>query len=186
MLSPHPAARKMDIAQRAKLAEQTHPAAAGQPAHPIRLDLFHESGKHCERSKRTIGYPLEPHQFFSLGQAARETGTSKATIFKALKSGKLSYVEKTPAGYKIDPAELFRVFPPITPVNGQSEQTRTSGNDLETAFLRRENELLREQLERERQQADHWRQQATMLLTHQPEPKAQPTAAPFWRRLFGG
>ncbi len=30
-LSPHPAARKMDIPQRAKLAEQPHPAAAGRP-----------------------------------------------------------------------------------------------------------------------------------------------------------
>ena len=164
--------------------QTSHTPAAGQPAHTKRLDQGAELGKHCERSKRTIGYPLEPHQFLSLGQAARETGTSKATIFKALKSGKLSYIEKTPAGYKIDPAELFRVFPPITPVNGQSEQTRTSGNDLETAFLRRENELLREQLERERQQADHWRQQATMLLTHQPPAE---TARPgFWRRLFGG
>lgn len=154
-----------------------------QPAHPKRLDPNAESGKHCERPKRTIGYPLETPLFLTLGQAAKETGTSKATIFKALKSGKLSYVEKTPTGYKIDPAELFRVFQPVTPENGQSEQTRTSENDLETAFLRRENELLREQLERERQQADHWRQQATMLLTHKPPAE---TARPgFWRRLFG-
>ena len=165
--------------------QTSHTPAAGHQAHTKRLDQGAELGKHCERSKRTIGYPLEPHQFLSLGQAARETGTSKATIFKALKSGKLSYIEKTPAGYKIDPAELFRVFPPITPVNGQSEQTRTSGNDLETAFLRRENELLREQLERERQQADHWRQQATMLLTHQPPPAAEMPRPGFWRRLFG-
>lgn len=46
----------------------------------------------------------------SLGQAAKETGVSKATISRALKSGKLSG-EKDGNQYKIDPAELFRVFP---------------------------------------------------------------------------
>ncbi len=49
--------------------------------------------------------------YFSLGQAAKEAGVAKSTISKALSSGKLSYTEKGTAGYKIDPAELFRVFP---------------------------------------------------------------------------
>ncbi len=49
--------------------------------------------------------------YFSLGQAAKEAGVAKSTISKALSSGKLSYTEKNSAGYKIDPAELFRVFP---------------------------------------------------------------------------
>jgi hypothetical protein len=49
--------------------------------------------------------------YFSLGQAAKEVGVAKSTISKALSSGKLSYSEKNSAGYKIDPAELFRVFP---------------------------------------------------------------------------
>jgi hypothetical protein len=49
--------------------------------------------------------------YLSLGQAAKEAGVAKSTISKALSSGKLSYSEKSTAGYKIDPAELFRVFP---------------------------------------------------------------------------
>ncbi len=49
--------------------------------------------------------------YLSLGQAAKEAGVAKSTISKALSSGKLSYAEKGTAGYKIDPAELFRVFP---------------------------------------------------------------------------
>jgi len=49
--------------------------------------------------------------YLSLGQAAREAGVAKSTISKALSSGKLSYREKNSDGYKIDPAELFRVFP---------------------------------------------------------------------------
>ena len=49
--------------------------------------------------------------YLSLGQAAREAGVAKSTISKALSSGKLSYREKNSDGYKIDPAELFRVYP---------------------------------------------------------------------------
>ena len=134
---------------------------------------------------------METPHFLTLGQAARETGTSKATIFKALKSGRLSYVEKTTSGYQIDPAELFRVFPPVTPLNIKNEQIQTGENTLETAFLKRENELLREQLAREREQADYWRKQATALLTHQPPasateaPQTPPARPSLWRRLTG-
>ena len=49
--------------------------------------------------------------YLSLGQAAKEAGVAKSTISKALASGKLSYREKNSDGYKIDPAELFRVYP---------------------------------------------------------------------------
>jgi hypothetical protein len=52
--------------------------------------------------------------YLSLGQAAKEAGVAKSTISKALSSGKLSYREKNPEGYKIDPAELFRVYPRTT------------------------------------------------------------------------
>jgi len=135
---------------------------------------------------------MENTVYLTLGQAAKETGRSKATIFKALNSGVLSFVEKTPAGYKIDPAELFRVFPkggPSVNENTKNEQSRTVENDPETVFLRRENELLRQQIEREREQADHWRRQATALLTHQPEPKAElpsdPARPSLVERLFG-
>jgi len=52
--------------------------------------------------------------YLSLGKAAKEAGVAKSTISKALSSGKLSYREKNSDGYKIDPAELFRVYPKIT------------------------------------------------------------------------
>ncbi|MEI2802543.1 MAG: hypothetical protein V9E84_02235 [Trichococcus flocculiformis] len=46
----------------------------------------------------------------SLGQAAKETGKSKATISKAINSGRLSATRNDKGGYDIDPAELFRVY----------------------------------------------------------------------------
>ena len=56
--------------------------------------------------------------YLTLGQAAREAGVAKSTISKALASGKLSYREKNSDGYKIDPAELFRVFPKTSKTAG--------------------------------------------------------------------
>jgi hypothetical protein len=60
--------------------------------------------------------------YLTLGQAAKEAGVAKSTISKALSSGKLSYREKNSDGYKIDPAELFRVFPK-TSKTGPDETT---------------------------------------------------------------
>jgi len=138
--------------------------------------------------------------YLTLGQAAKATGRSKSTIFKAIKNGALSYVEKTPAGYKLNPEEVFMVFPANDLDSSQGERSRTfdvstKKHSTENEYLRRENELLREQLEREREQADYWRLQATALLTHQPtelpEKKPEPDPDPeqpvsrLWEKLFG-
>jgi hypothetical protein len=63
--------------------------------------------------------------YLTLGQAAKEAGVAKSTISKALSSGKLSYREKNSDGYKIDPAELFRVFPKTT----KNRADETGSND---------------------------------------------------------
>ena len=46
----------------------------------------------------------------SLGHAARITRTSKPTIGRAIKSGRLSATRKDDGSYAIDPSELARVF----------------------------------------------------------------------------
>ena len=45
---------------------------------------------------------------YTLGQAAKATGLNKATIFKALKAGKISGEKDVHGRYVIDPAELHR------------------------------------------------------------------------------
>jgi hypothetical protein len=50
----------------------------------------------------------------SLGQAAKEVGLDKSTLSRAIKRGKLSAQRTDSGGYAIDPAELFRVFPPAS------------------------------------------------------------------------
>src|SRR3954452_4421366 len=49
---------------------------------------------------------------FSLRQAAQQAKTSKSTILRAIQSGRLSATRTEDGGYAIEPAELFRVYPP--------------------------------------------------------------------------
>lgn len=48
----------------------------------------------------------------SLREAAQQAGTSKSTILRAIQGGRLSAPRTDDGGYSIDPAELFRVYPP--------------------------------------------------------------------------
>jgi hypothetical protein len=48
---------------------------------------------------------------YTLGQAAKASGRSKATIHRAVKSGRLSAARSDTGGWLIDPAELHRVYP---------------------------------------------------------------------------
>ncbi len=147
---------------------------------------------------------MHEQAFFTLGEASKATGKSKATLSNAVKSGRLSVHEKTDRGYRIAASELFRVFPPNRSSDAHAEQDRTpwlnSLNGLESSF-ERENELLREERERERQllqatiddlrrrldAADEERRRLTMLLTDQraPQDKA-PSRGGYWRGLWSG
>lgn len=88
--------------------------------------------------------------YLTLSQAAKETGKSKSALFKALKDGVMSYVDKTDAGYKIDPAELFRVFPKNDDkeqLRTRKETERTPESDAENAILRARIDALTMQIE---------------------------------------
>ena len=45
----------------------------------------------------------------TLGQAARLTGTSRTTLTRAIKAGRLSATRRDDGVYAIDPAELARL-----------------------------------------------------------------------------
>lgn len=48
----------------------------------------------------------------SLREAAREARISKSTVLRAIQSGRLSAERLPDGGYSIEPAELFRAYPP--------------------------------------------------------------------------
>ena len=89
---------------------------------------------------------------FTLGQAAKATGRSKAGILNAIKSGRLSASRDDKNQWQIDPAELHRVYPPVVATsndNGNAEHYETPSNPK---ALQAELDAIREERERERRQ----------------------------------
>ena len=131
----------------------------------------------------------------TLNQAAREAERSKATLLEAIRSGRLSAPKDELGRYQIDPAELFRVYPPT----GQRPDAETATDPLlptpETALFRQKVELLeriirgieneRDDLRRRLDAESEARENAaaeirrlTLMLTHQPKPEPEAKPVP--------
>ena len=128
--------------------------------------------------------------YLSLGEAAKAAGIAKGTISKALKSGRLSYASKSTAGYQIDPAELFRVFP-INPVNSVSSERLATSKDtpidtIEMAVLRTRLEAANQRAEDLARQLDQANTEKSKLLTLlTPSSSVSPSPKGLFSRLFG-
>jgi len=135
---------------------------------------------------------METGTKLTLGQAHKLTGVPKGTLSKALKSGKLSYLSKTSAGYQIDRSELLRVFPLKPQETALSERLETPEIPLKNGVLEVELKAerdMRERLEREiedlRGQRDKWQGQAERLLLERPVPTPEKRAG-LLGRIFRG
>ena len=106
---------------------------------------------------------------FTLRTAAQHTGTSKSTILRAIKSGRLSAARLEDGTYEIDAAELERVYPTQRMKQrgmdamehhapGHSGESNTSAPDATAAAAAAEIAGLREILRRADAQADELRQ----------------------------
>jgi excisionase family DNA binding protein len=126
---------------------------------------------------------------YTLGEAAKATGKSKATISKAIKSGRISALKDETGTFQIDPAELHRVYAPTVSREQEetpSKPTDNAANDGLIRELQARLEAAQERLSDKetvisdlREDRDKWRQQATALLSDQyPQPG-------FWARLLG-
>jgi excisionase family DNA binding protein len=92
---------------------------------------------------------------YTLGQAAKATGKSKATIHRAVQSGKLSAVKDEASGtFRIDPAELHRIFPSVPSEHVRNGQLKQSETTSETGMLRTQLEQERQERQRERVQLE--------------------------------
>lgn len=118
---------------------------------------------------------------YTLGEAAKATGKSKATISKAIKNGRVSAQKDESGVFHIDPSELHRVYPvnvsketggkPEVPSEHLATIRELSAR-LEAAAERlQDKEAVISDLKEDR---DRWRQQATALLS------APPQRAWFW------
>lgn len=152
---------------------------------------------------------------YTAGNAAKATGKSIPTITRAIKKGVISAEKTASGGYLIDPAELHRVFPALTPNRDVAPDKLDSETPMKsnvTGELELEVRMLREMLSREQDtvadlrarldaEAEE-RRRLMVLLTYQadkpapapapePAPQApvQPQARPrprsWWQRLRG-
>ena len=149
--------------------------------------------------------------YITLGEAAKRTGLSKATISRMLKSGRISAKEKGEDGaFRIDPAEIIR-FMDAARLQRATSQKKDEVTNLtpskdtissdETGFATRLRDLrdrdaiemramlaeerladLKAQLDTMRQQRDSWQQQAERALLMLQPPSESP---PQRRGLLG-
>lgn len=127
------------------------------------------------------GYMMTSH-LLTAGEAARTIGVSTAAISRAIKTGRLTYVEKATRGYLIDPNTLFHLFRGrrLAKTNGEAGGMEDSSDlmaevmALRIANARLESDLTnaRALLHSERQRAETaerdreaWRQVSEWLLT---------------------
>jgi len=111
----------------------------------------------------------------TLAQAAEAVGVNKTTILRAIKSGKVSGSRDDFNQWRIQVAELHRVYPPV-PQRGDDEATQQDAPAAAAAFeseisgLRQVVELLRAQLDETRRDRDRWADTATAALRVLPPP----------------
>jgi hypothetical protein len=67
---------------------------------------------------------------YTLGEAAKATGISKASISRAINSGRISAAKKGDGSFSIEPVELHRVYPlkSASPVNETPSETLGNSN----------------------------------------------------------
>lgn len=147
-----------------------------------------------------------------LSEAAAATGVNRSTIYRAWKAGRVSATRTDTGQIEIEPAELFRIFPPIARQQGAHEAAHhgaqvdaTDDNTLRDNALEREVQLLREMFNAMREDRDAWRDQARKegddrrelaqrlalaapITTPAPPMATAPSPdqrRPWWRRLVG-
>jgi hypothetical protein len=115
-----------------------------------------------------------------LGEAARLTGKNRTTIFRAMKSGRLSYSMNGSGERQVDTAELERVFPATDEDNSKQLAVLTTQLEAERRLnttLEQTNLDLRQRLNASEAERRTAQTQLTAILTHRP-------AQSWWHRLF--
>jgi excisionase family DNA binding protein len=132
----------------------------------------------------------------TLGQAAKLAGKGKTTLTRAIQAGRLSATRLEDGSYRIDPAELCRVYdvraatpetvtrdshvvhhetPHATPRRDPESVARLVELETENRMLRELLAEVRESRDDMRAERDDWRARSERLLTDQ-RPKGRPTS----------
>lgn len=122
----------------------------------------------------------------TLRQAAELSGTSRSTIHRALKSGKLSGGRLEDGAWDIDPSELARVFPwdVIEPAQRDAAGQERNASGEREAVLAVRVEMLEHQLDRERDTIEDLRKRLDRAEDRILALSA-PAAEPMWQDRTG-
>ena len=134
----------------------------------------------------------------TLREAADAVGVSKSTLFRAIRTGRLSATRNDDGNFRVDPAELFRVYPPANPERSAPTRatpqvmTRDATADdtdlkVRNAALEAEVQGLKAMVEELRRSREKCEAQAERLALAPPTPITVnvPERRPWWRQLAG-
>ena len=126
---------------------------------------------------------------YTLAAAAAATGLSKTTIFRAIKSGKISGSKDVNGQWQVEPAELHRVYPPFAEGavctdalqhHASVHATAAVELELKLAVLEERVIYLKDALDEMRGQRNAWQTQAERLALTDERPQRS-----WWKRLAG-
>jgi hypothetical protein len=118
---------------------------------------------------------------YTLGQAAKATGKTKAAISQAIAAHRISAIKDDVGRWQIDPAELHRIYPPISSQVNDSAPILTPNQTVEVERLKATVEGLERlcrQIEGER---DSLREQNTRLTALLPSSTPPAPSRKWWQ-----
>lgn len=110
----------------------------------------------------------------TLTQAARAVGVARSTIYRAIRSGRLSATNQPDGSRGVDTAELMRVYGPL-----QGDMVRNAPEDdapllrARIEALERENVLLREMVQASRDEVQASRERESKLIDAVPKARLE-------------
>lgn len=126
----------------------------------------------------------------SAKEAAIAVGMSKAGIIRAIHTGKLSATRNTNQQFVIDPAELFRVYDPVSTTDNLSWQVADNSTPTQSdpgeklamleRIIRDKDDVIADLRGRLDEEAEE-RRRLTLILTDKSQQSAPRS---WWQRLF--
>lgn len=122
---------------------------------------------------------------FTITEAAKQIGLTRAAIHKAIKTGRLSATKGDDGHYLIDAAELFRIYRQVDVTGAQEPVNSQDTVDYRLMAQRLEfTEMLLRQVENERDNLRISLNQAMTLITQQPQPEPEKPVKPVKSLLY--
>ena len=155
---------------------------AQPPAGPRNALLTEPPHRSAVRGNATTGNTMS----YSLSEAATACGVYKSTILRSIKAGRLTGTKDALGQWRIEPAELHRVYPPAGSNGAQNNGTRLHAM---TALLEAQHRAtlaevqlaqLKTVLEDMRGDRDHWRTHAGATQRLLVDATAR---RPWWKRV---